>query len=173
MTDWDDMLQRHGPRVWRMAQRLLGNAHDADECLQEVLIAVWEYSLSHPIRHWPAFFQRTLANKALDRLRQRARRPDAAGGLPSDTFVPSREPTPEQHLIGRELADWLRWALTRLPAEEVEVVCLCCLEGFEHREVAEVLGINVSTVGVRLHRARNRLRGMMISGAQARREVTP
>jgi len=165
VTDWDDILDRHGPRVWRMAHRLLGNAHDADDCLQDVFLAAWEYSRSQPIRHWPAFLQVTLTNKALDRIRRRVRCPDLAGSPAADADLASPEPTPEQHAQAAELADRLRWALTLLPDQEAQVFCLCCLEDFGHAEVAETLGINVGTVGVRLHRARNRLRGMLIPAA--------
>ena len=157
MTDWDDILDRHGPRVWRMAHRMLGNAHDADDCLQDVFLAAWEYSRSQPIRYWPAFLQVTLTNKALDRIRRRVRCPDPVGGPAADAGLASPEPTPEQQAQAAELADRLRWALTCLTDQEAQVFCLCCLEDFGHAEVAETLGINLNTAYARLRAARHDL----------------
>lgn len=168
VTDWDDILQRHGPRVWRMAHRLLGNPDDADECLQEVFLTAWEYERTRPIRHWPAFLQTILTNKALDKLRRRARCPDPAGCRIVDPALVSSGPTPEQQAQAAELADRLSEAISRLSAEDAQVFCLCCLDSFDHREVAETLGISVAAVGTRLHRARNRLRDMLIPAAERR-----
>ena len=163
MTDWDDILARYGPRIWRMARRLLGNAHDADECLQEVFLAAWAYSRSKPIRHWPAFLQVTMTNKALDRLRRDMRAADGRVEMPTEATISSRDPSPEQQAHASELAERLRRALIQLSADEAQVFTLCCLEDFDHREVAETLGISVAAVGTRLHRARNRLRGLLAS----------
>ena len=42
MTDWEGIVRDEGPAVWRTAQRLLGNAADADECFQETFAAAVE-----------------------------------------------------------------------------------------------------------------------------------
>lgn len=159
--DWDEIVQRDGPSLWRTACRLLGNTHDADECLQEAFLATWNHSRSEPIRHCSAFLRTTLVRTALNRLKRRVCSRQASGGLPADLPVPAQEPNPEQVMMGQELAERLRSALSRLPEGEAEVACLCLLEEMEHREVAKVLGISVTAVGVRLFRARGRLREML------------
>jgi len=50
VTDWDDIIALHGRAVWRTAYRLLGNADDAEECLQDVFVSAWELSCRQRIR---------------------------------------------------------------------------------------------------------------------------
>ena len=161
MTDWDQILTEHGPSVWRIAHRLLGHAHDADDCLQEVFLSALEYSRHAQVRNWAAFLRASVTNRALDRLRTRTRQGDRFRGTTACEAVPSNEPNPEQRARVVELAERLRVALGRLPAKDVEVFCLCCVVGMEHRDVAEVLRIKIGTVYARLHRARKRLRELL------------
>ena len=98
MIDWDDILAVHGPAVWRRAYRLLGNADEADDCLQSVFLAALETSRGQRVRDWPALLHTLAANWAVDRLRRRSRQggwfagaPPLAG-LAASTPPPNRQP---------------------------------------------------------------------------------
>jgi len=160
MPDWEDILRRDGPAVWRTAYRLLGHTADADECFQEAFLAALEVARRGPVRHWRGLLQRLAAARAVDRLRERDRR-----GPPRPVHdgiaLGSPSPSPSQAAEGTELAEQLRAALTRLPARQAEVFCLHCLEGWSYQDVAGQLGVTVNSVGVLLHRARQQLRGLL------------
>src|SRR3954471_19536556 len=71
--DWKTILERDGPSAWRAAYRLLGNAADADDCLQEAVLGAMQLSAREPIANWRALLTRLASARAMDRLRQRYR----------------------------------------------------------------------------------------------------
>ncbi|MGP0064328.1 MAG: RNA polymerase sigma factor [Isosphaeraceae bacterium] len=163
MPDWDEILTRDGPAVWRTAYRIVGNRADADECFQEAFLAALEISRRGPVRHWCALLQRLAAARAVDRLRSRIRRGrhesvadwDALGGP---------APLPSKAVEDAELSGQLREAIARIPPKQAEAFCLHALEGWSYREIAEHMDATTDSVGVLVHRARMRLR-QLLAGA--------
>jgi len=78
-----------------------------------------------------------------------------------DTLV-SQEADPRQEAEANELAERLRVALAQLPHDQADVFCLSCLDKLSYREIAERLNLTTNAVGVLLHRARQRLRELLI-----------
>jgi RNA polymerase sigma-70 factor (ECF subfamily) len=168
MPDWHEIMGRDGPAVWQTAYRLLGNRADADECFQEAFLAALEVSRRGPVRDWRALLKHLAANRAVDRLRERSRR--AARQEAADWgSVPGPAPPPSRAAEDAELAARLRDALARVPPKQAEAFCLHCLEGWSYQEVAARLAVSVDAVGVLLHRARARLRGLMAEALGAPR----
>ena len=161
MTDWDRILREHAQAVWRTAYRLLGNSQDAEECLQEVFLSVWQLSCREPIRNWSGVLKRLATARALDRLRLRMRHIDENGSPASLETLASSAPGPDRLAEENELAERLRLALAELSPGQAEVFCLCCLEDMKYREAAEVMGIEPNAAAVLLHRARKSLREML------------
>ena len=157
MPDWEEILRRDGPAVWRTAYRLLGNRSDAEDCFQETFLAAVKVSRREPVRHWRSLLVRLAATRAIDRLR---RRRTAGRGVDWDA-VPGRAQSPEQSAEDAELSDRLRDALAGIPGRQAEVFCLHCLEGWSYEEIAAQLGLSANAVGVLLHRARKRLRELL------------
>jgi RNA polymerase sigma-70 factor (ECF subfamily) len=156
MPDWQAILDQDGPAVWQTAYRLLGNRADADECFQEAFLAALAVSRREPVRHWRALLQRLAASRAIDRLRQRRRRPGET--LADWDAIRGTGPPPSQEAEDAELAEQLRAALAHLPPNQAEVFCLHCLDGWSYQDVARQLNVTVDSVGVLLHRARKQLR---------------
>jgi RNA polymerase sigma-70 factor, ECF subfamily len=75
----------------------------------------------------------------------------------------SREASPTQGAEASELADRLRAALPHLSQDQAAVFCLSSLENLSYQEIGERLGMTANAVGVVLHRARHRLRGLLSS----------
>ena len=174
MTDWQDVVSRHSGLVWRTAYRLLGRHDEAADCLQDAFLAAWEISKSQRVRHWPALLVRLATRRALDRLRRRLRQTSRCRDLPDWSSLPGREPTPQEHLAGAELAAKLRLALAQLPDRQAEVFALRCLEDLSYRDIARQLELKVSAVSVLLHRARGRLRELLQESVRNERaEVEP
>ena len=159
MIDWEGILRRDGPSVWRTAWRVLGNRADADECFQEAFVAALEYSRTHEVGHWRGLLQRIATTRAIDRLRRRASRQGREAALQDDH--PSSSRMPDEDMESAELSARLRTALARLPDGQAETFCLFHIEGWSYREIAECLSISTDVVGVRLQRAKRRLRELL------------
>jgi RNA polymerase sigma factor (sigma-70 family) len=162
MPDWDEIVRRDGPAAWRSAYRLTGNTADADECLQEALVVAVGIARREEVRCWRALLQRLASARALDRLRRRKRR--GPFEVVADWgAIRGSMPSPDESAEEAELAARLREALGRIPPKQAEAFCLYALEGWSYAEVAEHLGASTDAVGVLLHRARGRLRGLLAS----------
>ena len=174
MVDWDSIIDREGPAVWRTVRRLLTRRADAEECFQETFVAALELWRRQPVRSPRAALQRLATARAVDRLRQRYRdeRHRESGGLDgeSPSEVPDAAPSPPQRAAAAELAEALRAALAQLPAKQADAFCLHCLDGYSYREIADALGESVDNVGVLLHRARGRLRELLADRAPPARQ---
>jgi RNA polymerase sigma-70 factor (ECF subfamily) len=160
MVDWDEIVRCEGPAVWRAAYRLLRNRADADECFQETFLAAWEVSKRQPVRNWPAMLQRIAVSRAIDRVRKRVRR-RRQEEVVDVTIVEAKTADAVQQAEAAELADALRWAIGRLPLRQAEVFWLHEFGDASHQQIAEQLGITVNSVGVILHRARQKLQELL------------
>ena len=157
---WDEIVRQHGSRVFRLAYRLTGNKHDAEDLTQEVFVRVFRSLDSYTPGTFEGWIHRITTNLFLDLVRRRARiRFDA---LPDDAErVSSGERTPaERYDDGLFDAD-VQAALDALAPEFRAAVVLCDIEGLSYEEIADVLGIKLGTVRSRIHRGRTSLRSAL------------
>jgi RNA polymerase sigma-70 factor (ECF subfamily) len=178
ITDWSQIVQQHGPMVWRTAYRLLNNEADAADCFQRTFKGALELSGVEVVRNWPALLKRLATARALDRLRQRYQEAKRWTALPESDCADVRARSPLEAAEAGELAEHLRIALAELDPRQGQVFCLSCLEGFHYDEIALQLGVSVNHVGVLLNRARTRLRERLQAHAPAaakgfRKDVQP
>lgn len=165
MPDWQEILSRDGAMAWRTAFRLLGNRADADECFQEACLAALAISRRESVQDWRALLHRLAAARAVDLLRARYRGARRTTMLDGDRLRDPR-PTPPEGAQEAELAEELRLALGRIPRRQAEAFCLHCVEDWSYRDIAGHLGVSISSVGVLIHRARERLRGLLAAFGQ-------
>ena len=174
VINWHAIVQKHGLAVWQTAYRLLGNDTDAADCFQDTFVSALEVSRRQHIRNFTALLVRLTTARAIDQLRQRARRSQANEQLAAWTAAPSDNSQPSQHLEGCELRAKLREAIAYLPEQEAQVFCLRYLNGMSYRLIAKQLGMSTNAAGVSLHRARTRLRKILEnSTANEQSEVKP
>ena len=160
MTPWREIVETHGGIVWQTALQLLGNHADAADCFQETFLSAMQSRRARqPVRNWVGFLKRVATMRALDMLRKRAASKTSVGG--GMDLTPSLMRGPAEDLENEELGNRLARALARLPDQQAEVYCLRHLNELSYEEIAEELGISVSSVGVDLHRARARLRELL------------
>ena len=166
-----ELVLRHQRRAARIAYHYLRDAADADEAVQDAFIKAYTHLGTFreelPFEVW---FTRILINGCLDRLKWRKRRDrwiaqptvDAGGQErnPAD-YLPSRGPTPEEHVLAGERREQLQAALAQLPERQRLVFMLSHFEGRTSREVSAMTGLNESTVRVHLFRAIRRLRALL------------
>ncbi|MBM4013981.1 MAG: RNA polymerase sigma factor [Planctomycetes bacterium] len=146
----------HGPRVWRIARSLLGQATEADDAVQEVFLRVHARAAQFDGRGaFAGWLHRLAVNHCLNRLAQLRRERGRAAAIDPDALGREREPP-------LDVRDALERELARLPDEQRAVVVARELGGLSYQEIAQALAIPIGTVMSRLARARERL----VAGAQ-------
>src|SRR4051794_21964013 len=162
MPDWEAIVSKEGPAIWRTIWRFVRNRADADECFQETFLSALTLSRkSHnPIVNWRGMLKRIATARAVDRLRQRVRQTDREEPVDFET-LDQRSPQPIDSARSSELADRLRQALAKIPPKQAEVFSLACIDQWSYQEIADHLEVTVDSVGVLVHRARSRLRELL------------
>lgn len=160
MVDWDDLIRREGPAVWRTVYRLVRNRTDTDECFQETFLTALQVSQRQSVRNWPALLRRLATNRAIDRVRQCVRRGEQEGVADLAQFA-TVDGNPTVRAESEELAAQLRWAIAQLPERQAEAFCLHELDDWSNQQIAEQLGMTANAVGVMLHRTRQKLQELL------------
>jgi RNA polymerase sigma-70 factor, ECF subfamily len=165
MPSWDELVRQHADRVYRLAYRLSGNQHDAEDLTQETFIRVFRSVQNYQPGTFEGWLHRITTNLFLDMVRRRSRiRMEA---LPEDyDRVPADEPNPEQIYHDSRLGPDLQAALDSLPPEFRAAVVLCDIEGLSYEEIGATLGVKLGTVRSRIHRGRQALRDYLAAHAQ-------
>ena len=161
MMDWSQLVQKHGPVVWRTVYRLLGNEADASDCFQNTFVSAVQLSRTQAVRNWPGLLRRMATTSALERLRRRYRESGRLTAFSDGSALDAIEVEPAQAAQDSEFAEDLRVALTRLDERQAHVFCLACVEDLSYREIAGQIGVTVNHVGVLLNRAKSRLRELL------------
>ncbi|GEL18586.1 RNA polymerase sigma factor SigE [Pseudonocardia asaccharolytica] len=157
---WDEIVREHGDRVYRLAYRLTGNPHDAEDLTQETFIRVFRSLSSYQPGTFEGWLHRITTNLFLDMVRRRSRvRMEA---LPDDSDrIPGQGPEPEVVFSETHLDPALQAALDELAPDFRAAVVLCDVEGLSYEEIGATLGVKLGTVRSRIHRGRAALRGAL------------
>jgi RNA polymerase sigma-70 factor (ECF subfamily) len=159
---FDRLLAENGPALSRMAGSYTHSTSDRDDLFQEIAMAVWQ-ALPHFRGDCSerTFLFRIAQNRALSYLaRNRYRGMRKKEESEDELEMPDPRPDPEASLAREQQGERLFSAIRLLPVIYRQVVTLT-LEGIEYREIAQILGISESNVGVRLNRGRRVLRGLL------------
>lgn len=165
------LVTLHGGRMLAVARRLLGNEDEARDALQEAFVAAFRnldgFAGQARLSTW---LHRIAVNAALMRIRRRRARPEEPIEPLLPTFLAdghqaapavSWAENAEQLVARREVRALVRRSIDRLPPTYRTVLVLRDLEELDTGEVAARLGISPNAVKVRLHRARQALRGLL------------
>jgi len=155
---WDEVVRTHSARVYRLAYRLTGNPHDAEDLTQDVFVRVFRSLSSYTPGTFEGWLHRITTNLFLDQVRRKQR--IRFDGLADDAAerLPGREPGPAQVYDDTHFDDDVQRALDALPPDFRAAVVLCDIEGLSYEEIAATLGIKLGTVRSRIHRGRQALR---------------
>ena len=157
---WDEIVREHADRVYRLAYRLSGNQHDAEDLTQETFIRVFRSLSSYTPGTFEGWLHRITTNLFLDMARRRSRL--RMEGLPEDTDrLAGDGPSPEQVYSQTHLDPDLQEALDELAPEFRAAVVLCDVEGLSYEEIGATLGVKLGTVRSRIHRGRQALRASL------------
>ena len=164
---WDEIVERHSDRVYRLAYRLTGNRHDAEDLTQEVFVRVFRSLSTYAPGTFEGWLHRITTNLFLDQARRKQKlrfdplSDERAERLTSDT------PSPDAAYVDRTFDDDIEAALATLPPDFRAAVVLCDVEGLSYEEIADILDAKLGTVRSRIHRGRAMLRSALAHRAPA------
>lgn len=147
------LVQRYSGAVFNQAYRMLDDAHEAEDAVQEVFLRAYRRIDSYdPARRFVTWLLSIGSNFCIDRLR---RRRGAWLTLDDVAFwLTSGEPGPEARALHDERRAAVQRALQRLPETYRGVTVLRYWHDLSYLEIAEALSLTEATVKTRLHRAR-------------------
>ena len=157
MDAFDRIIEEHGAMVRRIASSRERDSALIDDLMQEILLAVW--------RAWPgfrgegserAFVARIAYNVAITHVRRASRFKSA----PLDERTPDASAGPEALTDAAQKRERLLEAVRALP-EALREPLVLHLEGLTQAEIGDALGLTPTNAGVRLSRARAKLKEMM------------
>jgi RNA polymerase sigma-70 factor (ECF subfamily) len=164
---WEEVVSKHSARVYRLAYRLTGNPHDAEDLTQEVFVRVFRSLSSYTPGTFEGWLHRITTNLFLDQARRKAKIRFDALADDAEVRMPGRAPSPDVQVVDRMLDDDIEAALADLPPEFRVAVVLCDIEGLSYDEIADVLDVKLGTVRSRIHRGRKMLRAALAHRAPA------
>ncbi|WP_244242388.1 RNA polymerase sigma factor SigE [Nocardioides seonyuensis] len=158
LPTWDEIVERHSDRVFRLAYRLTGNRADAEDLTQEVFVRVFRSLHTYTPGTFEGWLHRITTNLFLDGARRKQRiRFDALSDERAARLT-SATPPPDAAYVDQRFDDDIERALATLPPDFRAAVVLCDVEGLTYEEIAEILDAKLGTVRSRIHRGRTMLR---------------
>lgn len=157
-AEFDDLVALHADVLYRVAYRLVGDRHDAEDVVQDAFRSAWtsrgRYQHGRGDRAWLISI---LRRRVADRHRRRRLRSVLSGESVYDIGVEPVDPFDDQY------TDEMQQALMQLPAELREALLLVVVGELTHREAADELQVPLGTVLSRVSRARARMREALLS----------
>ena len=165
----NDLMERHGPKLFHYLIRCLQNEEDAADVAQEAFMRVYQNRAKFdPSQRFSTWLYAIATNLVKDRYRYRTRHPqvslDAENESTGNDFresLPERGPTPSDTLAAEERARMVRRAVAALPEELRVPLLLSEYEELPHAEIGAILKCSGKGVETRLYRARQQLRASL------------
>jgi RNA polymerase sigma-70 factor (ECF subfamily) len=155
----DDLYAKYGPGVLGFLTTRLDDRQQAEEILQDVMLAAWrhagDFRGDSSVKTWLLVIARNRAINA-----HRRHKPQIVA-IDDDFELASNDTEPLEHMERNLTGAQVRHALELLPPAHREILTLVFFQQLSGPEVAEVLGINEGTVKSRLHRAKEALRRVL------------
>lgn len=159
----NDLMERHGQKLFRYLIRCLQNEEDAADLSQETFVRIYQnrgkFDSQQTFSTW---LYAIASNLVHDRYRWRKRHPqmslDAADEMNFSETLPEQKPLPDENIQAVERADEIRRAVAGLPDELRVPLILAEYEERSQAEIGEILGCTAKAVETRIYRARQHLR---------------
>jgi RNA polymerase sigma-70 factor (ECF subfamily) len=167
----EQVFRDYAPRIYNLALRMLGNEADAEDVTQDVLLQlIRKLNTFRGESAFPTWLHRITVNAALAYRRKRASHEQHHVHDPLDDLLDgSRHAAPvrnwwiepDKAAVDRETHRLIDKAIASLPEIYRDVYVLADVEGLANSEIADMLGLSVSAVKSRLHRARLLMRNAL------------
>ena len=152
------LFDRHHRALFNFFVKMTGNRAASEDLVQDVFFRILKYRHTYrpgiPFDRW---MYRIAVNARNDQARKHR------GEKPWDDDAEAQvgtEPLPSEALLRAQELVLLKRALARLTDDKREVLVLSRFQNLKHEEIAEILGVNVGAVRVRVYRALQELKGV-------------
>jgi RNA polymerase sigma-70 factor (ECF subfamily) len=159
------LVDRHSRAVFRLAYRMTGNEHDAEDIVQDTFLRAYRALHTFEARaDFGTWLHRVAVNCALDHLRRVKRREEDTQGLPEDeqsgafNSIPAASPTPERLILSVELKLKVEGAMAKLSDRERAAFVMRHFDGCSIDEIGKALGLRGSAAKNTIFRAVQKLR---------------
>jgi RNA polymerase sigma-70 factor, ECF subfamily len=157
-AEFHRLVDDHTASLYRMAYRMMGDRHEAEDMVQETFRSAWKsregFNAARGDRAWLVSI---LRRRIIDRWRRHPPPAPAQGQQRLDVSVEGADP------LGGDYTDEMQAALAQLPVELRETLLLVVVGELTHQEAADLLGVPLGTVLSRVSRARRRLRECLVA----------
>lgn len=158
-------VDEHGPALFRIAYRMVGDRHEAEDVVQDAFRSAWKSRQSFDAgRGERAWLVAILRRRVVDHWRRGSQLNVVGTENTIDVSVAADDP------LANDYTDEMQQALGSLPLELKETLLLVVVAELTHQEAANLLGIPLGTVLSRVSRARGRLRETLLARAGAKSE---
>lgn len=159
---FEALVAQYKNRVFATAYRLMGNRQDAEDQAQEVFLKVYRGIKSlDEAATLTTWIDRITINACYDALAKQKRRPATTQLAPTDDenadepqYADMQMPTPEEAALRREVRHCLERTLAKLDRDARAALILRDIDDRPYQEIVDLLGVGLSAVKMRIHRAR-------------------
>lgn len=146
-------------KLYRLALSITGNAHDAEDVVQEVLEKIWKIG-EQPINNWEAWCMTLTRHRAIDRQRAKA----SSRVNPIDALKERTDASARADSLAEtgDLVEQARRLMRQLPEKQRLTMHLRDVEEMTYDEIAQTLDLSLDQVKINLHRARKAIREQLI-----------
>ena len=157
---FDRLLEQHTPRLFALANRMLGNVPDSEDAVQNALASAWlALSRFDPALCLGPWLATITINKCRDAIRSRRfAQMLSSGGDDGTVLIADDTPDQEHQLHGRQLLAQVEREIVLLPSKLREPFVLVTFDNRSQAEAAAILDISEKAVETRIYRARQQLR---------------
>lgn len=156
---FDELVRMYQRRTTRLAVRLLGNAEDATEVVQEAFVMAYlKIGKLRDPRRFESWLLKIVANLAIDHREAAKHRLIAIEAADCDC---ERSVSPNENEIKTELEEAVRRAMLKLSHKEAKAISLFGFANLSHKEVGRIMGCSVATARWHVFRARQKLRALL------------
>ncbi|MDN3274460.1 RNA polymerase sigma factor [Frankia sp. RB7] len=152
------LVERHIDRAYAIALRIVGNAADAEDVVQDTMLKIWSHRgrWQHGRAKFSTWLYRVISNRCID-LRRKPRNEN----VETVPEVPDGQPGAVEVIERNELNGMLELAMQRLPEQQRVAVIFSYHENMSNGEIAQVMDTTVAAVESLLKRGRQQLRQLL------------
>jgi RNA polymerase sigma-70 factor (ECF subfamily) len=162
-AEFNRLVAEHGATLYRMAYRMIGKRHEAEDVVQDTYRSAWKSrELFESGRGERAWLVAILRRRVADHWRRHQPTVPLADPVPPEVGQAPDDP------LKNDYSDEMQRALAQLPPELRETLLLVVVGELTHQEVADLQGIPLGTVLSRVSRARKRLREYLLAAGSQR-----
>jgi RNA polymerase sigma-70 factor (ECF subfamily) len=176
LSAFNQLVARHERAVFNVALRYMRSREQAEDVTQEAFLRAWrslDSFRNDAGEGFRAWLLRIAANRALDVLRAKSRRPADSLDRRLDDEESAWEPegrdeAPLDFAVREDLGTRLEQVLGHIHPDQRLVIILSDIHGHAYDEIAEIAGVPIGTVKSRINRGRARLRELLLADSDSR-----